>query len=272
MKEISLDELKVIQMDVLTAIDKYCTQNGITYSLAGGTLLGAIRHKGYIPWDDDIDIYLYRDDYNKLINTFPDIYEGRYKIASLERDKEWERPYANAYDDKTIMIENSTEKKHIGVFIDVFPIDNVPDDEIEWRKYDVPRRRMQKFHALRFIRYNKNRSFFKNIVVLLTRGLTAFISRRRFAQYLDRLAKKYADCETKYVFSNAQGIFVKRRFFKKVFDRVVELPFEDRSFKGFADYDEYLRNAYGDYMKLPPVEKRISHHSFKAYWKDSDGA
>lgn len=267
MKEIELEELKGLQMDVLTAIDKFCTENGITYSLAGGTLLGAVRHKGYIPWDDDIDIYLYRDDYNKLINTFPEVYEGRYKIASLERDKEWERPYANAYDDKTILLEKSTEKKQIGVFIDIFPIDNVPDDEIEWRNYDNSRRRLQKFHALRFIRYSKSRSFIKNTIVLLTRVFTFFLSKRSVAIYLSKLAQKYNSIETKYVFSNAQGIFVKKRFLRKVFDHVIELPFEDRKFKGFADYEEYLRNAYGDYMKLPPVEKRVSHHCFEAYWK-----
>lgn len=268
MKEIGLEELKALQMDVLTAIDKFCTENGITYSLAGGTLLGAIRHKGYIPWDDDIDIYLYRDDYNKLISTFPELYEGRYKIASLERDKGWVRPYANAYDDRTIVIESSTEKEHIGVNIDLFPIDNVPDDEQEWKKYDIPRRRIQKFHALRFVKLKKGRGFFKNATVLITRWLTFFISKRKVAEYLDKVAQKHNNYETNYVFSNAQGILVKRRFLKKVFDNIVDLPFENRVFKGFADYDEYLRNAYGDYMKLPPVEKRVTHHGFKAYWKN----
>ena len=267
MKEINLEELKVLQMDVLTAIDKFCTENGITYSLAEGTLLGAIRHKGYIPWDDDIDIYLYRDDYNKLISTFPEVYEGHYKIASLERDKSWARPYANAYDDRTVVVEKSTEKEHIGVNIDIFPIDNVPDDEQEWQSYDIPRRRKQKFHALRLVQYSKERSFIKNITVLFTRAVTCFISKRRMAMYLDNLAQRFDNQETKYVFSNAQGIFIKKRFLRKVFDQVIDIPFEDRTFKGFADYDEYLCNAYGDYMKLPPVEMRVSHHAFKAYWK-----
>lgn len=268
MKEISLEELKELQMDVLTAIDRFCSDNEITYSMAGGTLLGAVRHKGYIPWDDDIDIYLYRDDYNKLISTFPGVYDGHYKIASLERDKRWVRPYANAYDDRTVVIEESTEKERIGVNIDIFPIDNVPDDEQEWRDYDIPRRRMQRFHALRFVQYNKERSFIKNATVLLTRAVTCFISKRRMAMHLDKLAQKFDSQRTNYVFSNAQGIFVKRRFLKKVFDQVIDIPFEDRFFKGFADYDEYLHNAYGDYMKLPPEEKRVPHHGFKAYWKD----
>lgn len=267
MKVIDLEELKVLQMDVLTAIDKFCVENGITYSLAGGTLLGAIRHKGYIPWDDDIDIYLYRDDYNKLISTFPEVYEGHYKIASLERDKDWVRPYANAYDDRTIFVEDSTEKKQIGVKIDVYPIDCVPDDEDEWRKYDKPRRRMQFVKAIRSLKCERNRGFGKNLIIILVKVCTFFISQRRFAEYLDRLAQKYNKDNTNYVFSNAQGLYVKKRFLKNVFDEVIELPFEDRMFKGFADADSYLRNSYGDYMQLPPEEKRVSHHDFVAYWK-----
>lgn len=267
MKEISLEELKVIQMDVLTAIDKFCTENGITYSLAGGTLLGAIRHKGYIPWDDDIDIYLYRDDYNKLINTFPEVYEGRYKIASLERDKEWVRPYANAYDDMTICEENNNEKKVIGVKIDIFPIDSVPDDETEWRKYDKRRRKLQFMLNRYFLKCSKKRTLWMNTKIVVYHLFMFFLPVRKFAEYLDKLSKIYNDKNTHYVFSNSQGLFVKKRFLKKVFENVVDLPFEDRTFKGFADYDEYLRNAYGDYMKYPPVEKRVSSHSFKAFWK-----
>lgn len=267
MKEIGLEELKVLQMDVLTAIDKFCTENGITYSLAGGTLLGAIRHKGYIPWDDDIDIYMFRDDYNKLISTFPEVYEGRYKIASLERDKKWVRPYANAYDDWTVCEENTNEKETIGVKIDVFPIDSVPDDEEEWMKYDKRRRRLQFALNWMFLKCSKNISFVMNLKIAAYRVLTFPIPKRLFSEYLSKLAQKYNTTDTNYVFSNSQGMFVKKRFLKKVFKEIIDLSFENRTFKGFADYDEYLRNAYGDYMTLPPIEKRISSHSFNAYWK-----
>lgn len=267
MTVIGLEELKVLQMDVLTAIDKYCTENGITYSLAGGTLLGAIRHKGYIPWDDDIDIYLYRDDYNKLISTFPDTYEGRYKIASLEREKKWLRPYANAYDDLTVCKENTNEKMTIGAKIDIFPIDSVPDDEEEWKEYDKVRRKKQFRLNRYFMKCSKTRPLSMNIKIAVFHLLNTFLPVRSFAEKLDKLSQIYNDKNTHYVFSNSQGLFVKKRFLKKVFDNVIDLPFEDRKFKGFADYDEYLKNAYGDYMKLPPVERRVSSHTFKAYWK-----
>ena len=182
MKEISLEEYKKIRMDVLTAIDTFCAEEAITYSLAGGTLLGAVRHKGYIPWDDDIDIYLYRDDYNKLISTFPNMYQGRYKIASLEREKKWVIPYAKAYDNSTIFKENYTNKDNIGISIDIYPIDSVPDDETEWKRYDKPRRFLQHIFTLKNVECKKEWGLKKYMGLILIQILTCFISKRKFGK------------------------------------------------------------------------------------------
>ena len=97
MVELNLDQVKSIQLDVLSAIHRFCCENDIRYSLACGTLLGARRHGGYIPWDDDIDIYMLRADYDKLMSTFPAEYLGFCKIVSLERDARWDRAYAKGY-------------------------------------------------------------------------------------------------------------------------------------------------------------------------------
>lgn len=167
----------------------------------------------------------------------------------------------------TICKENTKEKMTIGAKIDIFPIDNVPDDEQEWKEYDTDRRKKQFFLNRYFLKCSKKRSFSMNVKLVVFHIFTLFFSVRKFAERLDKLSQKYDNQETKYVFSNSQGLFVKKRFLKKVFDKVVDLPFEDREFKGFSEYDEYLSNAYGDYMKLPPVEKRVSTHTFKAYWK-----
>lgn len=253
-------------MDILSAIHKFCEERGIRYSMACGTLLGAARHKGYIPWDDDIDIYLPRDDYDRLIQTFPDVYEGKYKLKCLERDNKWDRPYGKAIDLRTEYWEYSTTIP-LGVNIDIFPIDDVPDSDSEWILYNKIRKLLQDIYALRFVRLSSNRAFGKNCVIVLNRVLSCFLSKRRIAKIIDRYSKRYNGKSYSRCFENIQGIFQKKPFQKKLFESLIELPFEDRKYKGFADFDSYLTAGFGDWRKLPPEEKRITHHAFKAYWK-----
>ncbi len=265
-KDITLAELKIIQMDVLSAIAEFCCQHDIPYSMACGTLLGAVRHKGYIPWDDDIDIYIPREGYKKLVAQFPNKYKERYKLTSLERDPLWELPYAKAYDDTTILEENANHKENIGINIDIFPIDDVPSGQ-EWERYNKHRRMEQFLFALKSVRLSSNRSLAKNVILVLVRFFTFFYSKRRWAMRLDHLAQKYNGRGMEYCFECCLGMLQKQPFPKALFKELIDLPFEDRSFKAFSDFDSYLRNGFGDYMKLPPKEKRQSHHSFKAFRK-----
>lgn len=265
MKEIGIDELKVIQLDVLQAIHAYCQRNGIIYSLACGTALGAVRHKGYIPWDDDIDIYLLREDYNKLIKNYPK--EGRYQVISMERNEKWDKPFAKAYDSSTVFYEKYNCSVMIGVGIDVYPVDYVPEDFDEWKRFDNRRRRWQKYLIMKQIKFNKERSASKNLFILLAKALLLPFSRRSISEFIDKRIKVYNSMGGQWVFESAQGMIQKNRFNKQVFEHTFPVDFEDRKFMLFKDYDEYLKNGYGDYMKLPPVEKQVAHHSYKAYWK-----
>ena len=265
-KEITLTDLKTIQMDVLSAIDDYCRDNNIRYSLACGSLLGAIRHKGYIPWDDDIDIYVPRDDYKVLMANFPHIYKDRYEIISLERNPQWEIPFAKAFDNFTVFEEYSTSSLVIGVGIDIFPIDDVPNGD-EWLRYDKKRRILQKLFALKFVRVSKSRSLIKNFSLVLFRLLSFFYSKRRWAEYIDVFSQRYNGKGCEYCFECCKGLLQKQPFKKNLFDNLTYIPFEDRRYQAFSDADSYLRNGFGDYMQLPPEEKRVTHHRFTAYWK-----
>lgn len=266
-KSIGLDEMKVIQLDVLSAIDSFCHDNNIRYSLACGSLLGAIRHKGYIPWDDDIDIYVLREDFNRLIEVFPETFKGRIKLASLKRDSNWELAFAKAYDDNTVLIENTLRKGNYGVGIDVFPIDEVPDDEKEWQRYNKKRRLQQILFLEKCNPLKKHQSILKNAGKALIHIFFFFYPRRKWAKNLDRLAQKNNGKGFKRCFECCQGLFQKNPFPKELFDDIVEVPFEDRKFKAFSNADLYLKNGFGDYMKLPPIEERVTHHYYKAYWK-----
>ena len=268
MVEITPQELKTLQLDVLQAVDAFCRERGIRYSLACGTMLGAVRHKGYIPWDDDLDIYLLREDYNRLMAEFPAVYEGHYELISRERDKRWDLLIAQAYDNRTVFVECAHTAMNVGVKIDLFPIDDVPDDDAEWLAYDKKRRLLARILLIKgSLLSRKQRSFRKNLGMLLIKIVTFPISRKRLASILDRYAQKFNGKGYRSVFECIQGLLQKHKFSKSLFDSLVDYPFEDRHFPGFADADAYLRNGYGDYMKLPPEEKRVAHHLYRAYWK-----
>lgn len=265
MREIQIDELKTIQLDILASIDEFCRNHSINYSMACGTLLGAIRHKGYIPWDDDIDIYLLREDYKRLIREFPSEYK-HIKIASLERDSKWDRAYAQAYDDRTLL-QSEARGYAVGVGIDVYPIDTVPQKESDWLKFNKKRRFFQHLYVLKYLKVHLHRSLLKNLLILVSHIILLPFTQRNIGRFLDKYAQKYNGIDSEYVFECCQGMIQKRPFMRSCMCEFIDVPFEDRKFMSMKNYDSYLSNGYGDYMKLPPVEKRVANHSFKAYMK-----
>lgn len=264
---INIDELKVIQLDILDNIHTFCKNNNIVYSIACGTAIGAVRHKGYIPWDDDIDIYMLRADYNKFIKSFPEINDV-YSVASLERNVFWDRPYAKAYDTRTILIENDDETEHIGIGIDIFPIDKVPENRFVFMLYHNSRKIFQFLFALISANIDNKRGKIKNSIIRILRLIIKTLSKRRYAQFLQFYSQIFNGSSSKFVYENCQGLSLLNSFRKDIFNNLVDVSFENHSYKLFAEYDEYLKSQYGDYMQLPPVEKRVTTHTFTAFWKE----
>ena len=272
-KEICLDELKVLQLDIMSSIHRFCEEYQLRYSLSCGSMLGAARHKGYIPWDDDIDIYLLREDYNIMVQNFPDLWEGKYKFCTLERDLKWGLPYGKVCDTRTILKEGATYTHELGVNIDVFPIDKVPDDDKLWEKYDAYRRKCYTLYSTReymtsVFSFNNGKPFLENLLTSLMKICFHLISVRNMAKWYQNIAIKYNKTNSSRVFECVQGIFLKKPFPITLFDNRVLMPFEDRKYMCFADYETYLTTAYGDWRQLPAEEKQISHHNFKAWWKE----
>lgn len=265
----SVDELKKIQLGILVSFHQFCSDNNIKYSLAAGSLIGAVRHKGFIPWDDDIDVYLLREDYNKLVELFPNVYNEKYSLITLERDSQWHRTYGKLYDLQTIEVEDVRNKFHeIGIGIDVFPIDDAPDEEKEWQKYNRKRMFLRDVITIKSMTYSADRGILKNAIMLISRILLTPFSFSFLCKTMNLYAQKYNNKGTNHVYENCLGVYnSKHPWLKKDFDQVIDSPFEEYNVKIMKGYDDYLSCVYGDYMQLPPEEKRISTHTITAWWK-----
>lgn len=268
MKSIGIDELKEIQLDILLDIHEFCKANNIKYSLAYGTLLGAIRHKGYIPWDEDIDIMMYRPDYERFVNCFSGFCDY-LSICAPELDLNYYAPYANVWDNRTVLFEGAERADYrgepIGVKIDIFPIDNTSNG--------IWSIRIAKWLFMLWSRFRYKNEWLQNNIKLSRRQLCAnLIAQVLGYKNVQRLimwnSKRLSKKDTGKV--DMLAFFDKgdRKFDAKDFDSYIDVEFEGHLLPSIVGYDDYLRSTFGNYMQLPPEEERIPHHGFTAYWKD----
>ena len=266
MREISLNEMKKLQIDILDNIDKFCKKNKINYWIDCGTLLGAVRHSGYIPWDDDIDIGMLRENYDKFLKLYHDK-NFRYELNAAELNKDYYYQLGKVYDTKTILYEPDEETGiKSAVYVDVFVYDNAPDDDNLVKKmYD----KRDLYNKLRLAQvypnmYDKS-NFKKKAMRFFLNIYLKFLPKNYYTKKCIKNSKRYMNENTKRIgnFTSAARIAVD----KKVFSSFVDVTFEKKKYPAPVGYKEYLKAFYGDYMKLPPKEKQMSLHKFKAYYK-----
>lgn len=270
MRIITAQELKGIGAQMLQYVDTICRNNGLKYFLMFGTLIGAVRHGGYIPWDDDIDIAMFRDDYNKFIKLIEN--DPKYKYIGVENDPHYYFTYGRITDKRTILKNRPKRKiKDFGIFIDIFPIDNAPSDHIvaEWRKeFDLRKKRVwatiptlyDDFSWTSFLKYIK-----REMVEFPTR---ITLGPWNFNHYRNQLV----DWVTQFNEENTDKLIIAETYSLCIYPRewfsdTVDLQFEGVNAMVPVGYDSILRKTFGDYMQLPPVEQRVSGHEFTAYWK-----
>ena len=267
---LSIEEHKSIQLAILKYVAEFCENNGLRYFLADGTLIGAIRHKGFIPWDDDIDIQMPRPDLNRLISIF-NKQSGSNKFHLIyPKDPIAQHYMVKIVDTDTVKIEPYLNYSNgfLGVDIDVFALDGCPDDEREFVKW-----------GLEIRGYNKAYTYKKKSVLrgILGRGKD-IIKKRTIAKFVpllssDDIMDKIYTLVNKYPYDKSKYI---ARI--GISDHFRTLPdcwepeyaeFEGDWFRVPRGYDEILTKQYGDYMKLPPIEKQVTHHVNNVYWKSS---
>ena len=262
-KKLDIDEIKEVELGVMDYIHNICREKGINYSLAYGSLLGAVRHRGFIPWDDDLDIALKRDQYDKLYQAILEDNNSIYKVVSWENDSRYPYPFYRVYDSRTVYENNYIQNDiELGICVDVFPFDDYKDVNKEITKLDMYRR--LSVYTLYGIR-NKEAGI-KNIVRYLM--LVVFRLTR-----VKTWNKKLNDCSKVPVNSEYIDYLMESKKYStkidaKALDKVVGFKFEDRVYNIPTDYDHILTTIYGsDYMEIPPLEKRIQHDDFVAYIK-----
>lgn len=266
--EYSKNELREAQIklvNMLKDVDKVCRENNIDYWLTAGTLLGAIRHKGFIPWDDDIDISMMRKDYNKFMEIGKDKLNHKYFIQSIYSDENSENQFMKVRDRNSILRMNKREKGHTGIFIDIFPMDSFTKND---SKIFIKNKLMRKikFH---WMKYAKIKSpFLKNIkgnVVKIIAKTYFSINKEYDYKNINEELKMYLS-NMKYDVENEDHIrygiesIHNSIYYRKDIFPLIEVEFEGYKFRAPNNYDRFLKTFFGDYMKLPKVEDRKPHH------------
>lgn len=263
-RQLNEEEIKEVELGVMDYIHNLCQKENINYSLAYGTLLGAVRHKGYIPWDDDVDISLKRDEYDKLYQAVLRDNDPIYKVASWENDARYPYPFYRVYDARTVYENNYIENDiDLGICVDVFPFDYYADVNKEMAKLDTYRR--LSVYTLYGI-HSKNAGL-KNIIRYLLVLVFRLTRVKTWNKKMNLLSMQDNDNDSiDYLMENKR---TSTKFEKTLLDKVMDSPFEDRTYKIPEASHQILSAIYGDdFMEIPPVEKRVKHDDFVAYIKE----
>lgn len=265
-KELTLDEMKAVELGILKNFDSICKENGLEYSLAYGTMLGAIRHKGFIPWDDDIDVFMKRKDYEKLLALKYD--DGDFEVKSYRYSKNYYFLYSKMVDKRTSICEDWRVEKDMGLFVDIFPLDyckfNGDGDELK-TQMDAETKYIDRKVEIAGILGHKmshHMSLSPRYIVKFLFKLFTFPFRRLILKKIDLMHSK-----------NKSGNYMVQYFgcnvfFKpELFDKLTTCNFEGCQFPIYSEYDKILTQCYGDYMTPPPLKEQKSVHWYKAYLK-----
>ena len=252
----SEEKYKNILLGLLDKFILICKEHNLSYTLLGGSVLGAVRHGGIIPWDDDIDIGMPRNDYEKLLSIADNVFGTKYKLISAYNDKDYVYPFAKLFDNDTTLVEFKDFFYLGGIYIDIFPLDGIPKNG---------NKRIHRIWKIRYAATNlilskysssyKKQHYFRCLIYKLIFG-----SFNNALKVCDKYSQKYP-YNQQYNIANYFGAWKEKEISDySWFNPLKEYIFEGRKVWGPNNYDAYLSKMYGDYMTPPPIEKRKSHH------------
>lgn len=274
-KELSIQEIQSISIEILKSVTDLCEELHLRYFLTYGTLIGAIRHKGFIPWDDDIDIMMPRKDYEELLSYFLAHKEDNPYLELFNPETCSDYPYMiSRFCDNRYLLEVENEKPYgIGIFIDVYPLDGLGDtlaDAIHFgRKGDILSTFCYQSTRIHYdsVTLTSGHKLLKAIVKIPVYCIAKIIGKNYFQRQLNKLIRiPYDDAAyvgpVVWLVGGEENIFP-----RKWFDELIDVPYEQYNFKVPKLYDKFLRKMYGDYMQLPPEKDRVGHHFYKGFRK-----
>lgn len=242
-------------LEIMDTFDAVCRANGLRYYMACGTMLGAVRHKGFIPWDDDVDVYMPRPDYDRLVKNARKWLPAPLKMVECESDITFPHYYGKIEDESTTMIERVYLGHFGGVWIDIFPVDGVTDCKL-LRKLHV--RRFKFWRKMLYYVYRDPWKHGRTPGGYMVKAIHAMFSKQYVHRKLQNVIRQY-DFESHNTLMPHND--KQKTFTREILGEHTEYDFEGRKYYGVKDYDKYLTIIFGDYMTLPPVEQRVVHHN-----------
>ena len=267
-------ELKLMLIEMMKWFHEFCYENNLRYYALGGTMLGAMRHNGFIPWDDDIDVGMPRKDYEKLATLLQKSNQKRYILETPKtKAKDYYYQFSKLYDTNTTLIENTKYKIKRGIYLDIFPLDGVGNNLKESRIYAEKIYKLDNLLMLKTSGFRKGRSLYKNLAIFLFRFIPI-----NSKNILHKLIKKCAEKDfDEYLYiGNLMGAWrFKEVMPRKYMGNPKLYKFENIEIFGVEDAEAYLTSLYGNWRQLPPEEKRTTHHDYiecnlhKSYLEES---
>ena len=254
-----LRQLQLTMLETLKVFDAFCRKHDIKYSLYAGSLLGAVRHKGFIPWDDDLDVCMSRAEYDRFVALWEAERPDGYILQNKENTPAYWQSFSKIRKDHTTFLqeERETGKYHTGIFLDIFPLDRIPDGKLE--------RAVYKWHCMKY--QLLTREFVPPKAGLVMRLGSAVIlactpkfCREKVRQNALKKITQYNGFHDLEISAIETMASLRKPFARDMLDAYVDLPFEDGTFMCFAGWDDHLRRKFGNYMQLPPVEERAWRH------------
>lgn len=275
MQPLTIRQTQKISLEILHTIAEICEKQDFRYYLFYGTLIGAIRHHGYIPWDDDVDIMMPRPDYDKLlIYLYQHINDyDHLKIFNHDVDPTYPYMITRISDDRYRIVMANEKPYGMGVFIDIYPFDGLGNLKDEAFKYAMKGDRLSSicYQATRVhFAIETTSSPLRKVVKLPFFLFSKAIGKDRVQDKLESLARVRDYDKSKYVSCVVWQSGGWSDIFERAwFDEYITVDFDKYKFRAPKDYDKVLRHTYGDYMKLPPEKDRLGHHNYLVYEKQS---